>query len=196
MIPWRAAYPPLSGLAAFAQAPGFHETITEHRHQALKLGIVDSKLAQMQHRVDDIVDIRARFPGAPPDEPRLHFQRDAASILPVAAIDDEAQGPDMPAASVEKLHWLLARVIGIHGVFPALKVKPCVERPLLRHPEGHAFAFAALIEAEDQAGRRGNAPMHHRVETKRPVGALYQRVRGFFVSKTGPPHQRAVGENP
>ena len=109
----------------------------------------------MQHRVDDIVDVRARFPCAPPDEPRLHFQRDAAGILPVAAIDDESRRPDMPAASVEKLHRLLARVVGIHGVFPALKVKPCVERPLLRHPERHAFDLPPLSRPKTRPGAVG-----------------------------------------
>ena len=114
----------------------------------------------------------------------------------IAAVDDKAQGADMPLASVEKLHGPHGRVIGIRDVFPALEVEPRVERALLRHPEGHAFALAALIEAEDKPRRGRNAPMHHGVEAKRPMRAFEQRVRRLFVTETGPPHQRAVGENP
>ena len=49
------------------QAPGLDKTVAKHRHQTLKLGIVHAKLAQMQHRVDDIIDVRTGFPNAPPN---------------------------------------------------------------------------------------------------------------------------------
>ena len=102
----------------------------------------------------------------------------------------------MPLASVEQLHGPHGRVIGIRDVFPALEVEPCVERAPLCHPEGHAFALGALIEAEDQPRRGRNAPMHHGIKAKRPMRAFDERVRRLLVTETGPPHQRAVGENP
>ena len=99
----------------------------------------------------------------------------------------------LPSRSFTPPH---GRVISIRDVFPALKVEPRVERALHCDPEGHAFAFAALIKAEDQPRRGRNAPMHHGIKAKRPMRAFEQRVRRLLVSEAGPPHQRAVGENP
>ena len=76
----RVTFPP-SGYAAFAQVPGFHETggpnLDIKRSSSASW---NSKFAQMHHRVDDIIDVRARLAGAPPDEPSLGFQRDAAGV--------------------------------------------------------------------------------------------------------------------
>ncbi len=95
------------------------ETMAEYRHQTLGLRVVHLKLAQMQHCVEDIFDVRPRCPNAPPNKPSLNFEWETPGILRMTAIDEEAQSIDRSCAAIEQLHRPHGGVIGIRNVLAA-----------------------------------------------------------------------------
>ena len=65
-----------------------------------------------------------------------------------------------------------------------------------RHPVGDAAAVAAAVEAEHQAGLFRRAAVDEGIDAERPVRADQPRRAALEEFEAGPPHQRAIGENP
>ena len=151
---------------------------------------------QFLDRREHVVAVVAGAAVALAHKMQLPGKRQPAGILPVAAVDHVA----------ERVHGLLRVVVEpdrAHGL--AIDLGDLLARAQIidggaalcgRHPVGDAAAIAAAVEAEHQAGAFRGTAMDEGIDAKRPVGADQAGVAALEVFEAGPPHQRAVGENP
>src|ERR1051325_7413943 len=143
--------------------------------------------------------VTARGPRAPmpsPDVMKLLFQVEPAGILRVAAVDHVDERAHAPLGLAGDDHVAPGLAIHHGDLLARAQVGdgPGPQRAL--DPIGDAAAGAADVEAEHEPGSFRRAAMHERIDAERAMQADQPRRRALEMRESGPPHQRAVGEDP
>src|SRR5262245_43888585 len=144
-----------------------------------------------------VIAVGARLPVALAHVVQLLVERKPAGILWMAAVDHIAERghrlflacalePDAPRGLAVDHCDLLARP----------QIRDRLLPPSRRHPEGDAAAGAAAVETEHEPGPLGRAPMHERIDAQRAMGADQLGIEALQEFEAGPPHQRAIAEDP
>jgi len=162
----------------------------------MQLGLAIAERLEGLDRLDHVVAVRPGPAVALAHEVQAFGERQPAGILDVAAVDDVAERPHLAPGLVFELDTphrfevdagdLLARPQIGDGLGPRRR----------GDAERNAAAHAAAIEAQNEARPLRGAAMDERIDAKRPVQADQPRRYPLEDVETGPPHQRAIAEDP
>jgi len=138
---------------------------------ALEVRIAYAYFVHVVERIADVVDTRAALPDALGDEPRPAVQIELANICRVRWIGDEGER-SYPAAAgyADGDETWLVDPPG-HLAMPEAGKAAC--DLVLRYPERHAPAGAALAKPHDQSGFAPRTAVASRKDAERPVIAVY-----------------------
>ena len=112
-----------------------------------------------------------------------------------------------PVNHIAKRMYAFLRVVVEPNPAPRLPINPSdlfasaqifdrFGSPRRRHAVGDAAAIAAAVEAEHEAGLFRGSAVHKRIHAESAMGAHEPCIAALQKIETGPPHQRAVSEDP
>src|ERR1700730_15278205 len=117
-------------------------------------------------------------------QPELAFEIESPGILRMAAIDHIDDSIRLAACQRDAAHGFEIDLGHLLAFAQICEGGLAVRR---RHPVGDAAATAALVEAEQEAGRFRRAAMHEAVDAERPMQADDPGRDAFQVPETRPP---------
>ena len=168
----------------------------ELRGQCLQIGVADTKPLQFLDGGKHVVAAGARPAMTLSRVVQLFREAQPSSVLAMSPIDDITQRMHAFLRAVVEPNPPPSLTIDPGYLFAGAQVLDRLRAPGRGHLVSDAAAVAAAIQSKHQAGSLRSSAMHERIDAQRAMGAHKARAAPLKEVKSGPPHQRSVGEDP
>ena len=168
----------------------------ELRGQCVQIGVADTQPLQFLDGGEHVVAAGARPAVTLSREVQLFREAQPSSVLAMSPIDDITQRMHAFLRVVVEPNPPPSLTIDLGYLFAGAQVFDCFRAPGRGHPVSDAAAVAAAIQSEHQAWSLRSSAMHERIDAQRAMGAHKACAAPLKEVKSGPPHQRSIGEDP